>query len=32
MPKYVKPKYDINMGKKSKMSVGLKGISFKFKY
>ena len=32
MPKYLKPKYDINMGKKSKMSVGLKGISFKFKY
>ena len=32
MPKYLKPKYDINMGKESQMSVGLKGISFKFKY
>ena len=30
--KYLKTKYDINMGKESQMSVGIKGFSFKFKY
>ena len=31
-PKYLKTKYDFNMGEDSQMSVGLKGFSFKFKY